>query len=44
MAAWDRASDVAEGASITVPAGIYEDTIQTIEWTPIEPLDISRKA
>jgi hypothetical protein len=44
MDAWDHASHVAEGASITVPAGTYDDTIQTIEWTPIEPLDISRKA
>ena len=42
--AWDHASHVAEGARITVPAGTYEDTIQTIEWTPIEPTDISRKA
>jgi hypothetical protein len=42
--AWDHASHVAEGATITVPADTYEDTIQTIEWTPIEPDDISRKA
>lgn len=44
MDAWDHASHVAEGAEITVPAGTYSDTIQTIEWTPVEPADISRKA
>jgi hypothetical protein len=44
MDAWDHASHVAEGAEITVPAGTYSDTLQTIEWTPIEPNDISRKA
>jgi hypothetical protein len=41
--AWDHASHVAEGARVKVPAGTFDDTIQTIEWTPIEPDDISRK-
>ena len=41
--AWDHASHVAEGETITTPAGEFTDTIRTIEWTPIEPDDISKK-
>ena len=42
--AWDHASHVAEGASVTTPGGTFDDTIQTIEWTPIEPDDVGHKA
>lgn len=41
--AWDHASHVAEGETITVPEGEYTDTVRTIEWSPIEPDEISRK-
>ena len=42
--AWDHASHVAEGETITVPAGEFTDTVRTIEWSPIEPDEVSRKA
>ncbi len=35
--AQDYANIVALGASVTVPAGTYTDTVLTEEWSPLEP-------
>ena len=40
----DYANVVALGKSVSVPAGMYSDTVITSEWTPLEPGAKSHKA
>jgi hypothetical protein len=39
----DHADHIAEGESVTVPAGTFTDTIRVEEWTPLEPGHTSEK-